>query len=309
LLYVLWRTARLIGACCYIAGRSVTANDASAYYSDTLKSSADLQTSCCTTGTTSTPAHLRQALANVHPDVTAKYYGCGLVAPELLQGLRVLDLGCGAGRDCYVLSQLVGERGSVVGVDMSAAQLATATATDEWHRQRFGYARSNVRFVQCRLETLLQEDGQREQHNGGTLDTGLDTVQGASAAAGEGIKTEADSDGDEMSRDEDDGLEMDTPHDDAVDGFMPSPKPAAALVASQDDDAGKCMGALFTLGALDHPWRGLLFVSSPVHLKAPVMSLNGALSALCRVFCCTALCALLHVGQLCTRGLFTSLLI
>jgi hypothetical protein len=224
--------------CCSLAGRSVTVNDVSAYYSDTLKSSADLQTSCCTTGTTSMPAHLRQALSNVHPDVTVKYYGCGLIAPELLQGLRVLDLGCGAGRDCYVLSQLVGEYGSVVGVDMSAAQLATATATEEWHRVRFGYTRSNVRFVQRRLETLLQEDGQREQHNGGTLDTGMDTAQGTAAAAADGNKTEHDSDVDEMSGDEDEGLDMDTPHDDAVDGVMPSPKPAAALVASQDDDAG-----------------------------------------------------------------------
>jgi SAM-dependent methyltransferase len=184
------------------------------------------------------PAHLRQALSNVHPDVTAKYYGCGLVAPELLQGLRVLDLGCGAGRDCYVLSQLVGEYGSVVGVDMSAAQLATATATEEWHRVRFGYARSNVRFVQRRLETLLEEDGQREQRNGETLDTAVDSAHDTGAAAGNGMKTEHDSDGDEMSGDEDEGLDVDTPHDDAVDGFMPSPKPAAALVASQDDDAG-----------------------------------------------------------------------
>ena len=32
---------------------------------------------------------------------------------------RVLDLGCGSGRDVYLLSALVGERGEVVGVDMT----------------------------------------------------------------------------------------------------------------------------------------------------------------------------------------------
>jgi SAM-dependent methyltransferase len=224
--------------CCRITGGTVTAADVSAYYSDTLKSSSDLQTSCCTTGTTFMPANLRQAVSNVHPDVIAKHYGCGLVAPELLQGLRVLDLGCGAGRDCYVLSQLVGEYGSVVGVDMSAAQLATATVTEEWHRQRFGYARSNVRFVQRRLETLLEEDGHGGQRKDENLDTRADTAQGTGAAAGEGIKTEPDSDGDEMSGDEDEGLELNTRHDDMVAEVMPSPKPAAALVASQDDDAG-----------------------------------------------------------------------
>jgi SAM-dependent methyltransferase len=30
-------------------------------------------------------------------------------------GLRVLDLGCGTGRDCYVCAALVGEQGSVIG--------------------------------------------------------------------------------------------------------------------------------------------------------------------------------------------------
>ena len=37
--------------------------------------------------------------------------GCGLVVPELLEGVTILDLGCGAGRDVYVLSQLVVKRG------------------------------------------------------------------------------------------------------------------------------------------------------------------------------------------------------
>ena len=37
--------------------------------------------------------------------------------------LQVLDLGCGSGRDCYVTSALVGERGSVIGLDMTPSQL------------------------------------------------------------------------------------------------------------------------------------------------------------------------------------------
>jgi ubiquinone/menaquinone biosynthesis C-methylase UbiE len=39
-----------------------------------------------------------------------------------------LDLGSGSGVDCYVASALVGEKGSVVGVDFSDEQLATARA-------------------------------------------------------------------------------------------------------------------------------------------------------------------------------------
>ena len=54
-----------------------------------------------------------KAINNVHPEVSAKYYGCGLVVPDLLEGCDVLDLGCGAGRDCYIVAQIVGERGKV----------------------------------------------------------------------------------------------------------------------------------------------------------------------------------------------------
>jgi ubiquinone/menaquinone biosynthesis C-methylase UbiE len=36
---------------------------------------------------------------------------------------RVLDLGSGSGRDCYAAAALVGEKGTVTGVDMTAKQL------------------------------------------------------------------------------------------------------------------------------------------------------------------------------------------
>ncbi len=51
--------------------------------------------------------------------VICRYFGCGLVIPEKLEGCAVLDLGSGSGRDCYVLSKLVGERGQVIGLDMT----------------------------------------------------------------------------------------------------------------------------------------------------------------------------------------------
>jgi SAM-dependent methyltransferase len=35
----------------------------------------------------------------------------------------VLDLGCGTGRDVFLLAQIVGETGEVVGVDMTDNQL------------------------------------------------------------------------------------------------------------------------------------------------------------------------------------------
>ena len=95
------------------------------YYGKVLKSSEDLKTSACCDGG-SVPAELEPLLANVHEEVRSKYYGCGIVVPAALQGARVLDLGSGSGRDVYLMAQLVGPEGEVVGVDMTDEQLATA---------------------------------------------------------------------------------------------------------------------------------------------------------------------------------------
>jgi SAM-dependent methyltransferase len=123
------------------------------YYGETLSSTADLRTSACCTAS-AVPQHLKTVLADIHPEVSSRYYGCGLVMPDLLAGLRVLDLGCGSGRDVYVLSRLVGERGEVVGVDMTTEQLAVAERHRDYHRACYGYARSNVRFLEGNIERL-----------------------------------------------------------------------------------------------------------------------------------------------------------
>lgn len=124
------------------------------YYGKTLASSSDLQTNACCDQLP--PDWLRPLLASLHDEVTSRYYGCGLVAPAQLDGARVLDLGCGSGRDVYVLSALVGERGTVVGVDMTPEQLAVARRHQDWHRDKFGHAQSNVSFVDGEIEKLDQ---------------------------------------------------------------------------------------------------------------------------------------------------------
>jgi arsenite methyltransferase len=123
------------------------------YYGKVLKSSKDLKTSACCDGG-SVPAHLEALLANVHEEVRAKYYGCGIVLPTTLEGRRVLDLGSGSGRDVYLLAQLVGPSGEIVGVDMTDEQLSTAKTHIDWHMQRFGYSGSNVRFLKGYIEKL-----------------------------------------------------------------------------------------------------------------------------------------------------------
>ncbi|HXG29111.1 MAG TPA: methyltransferase domain-containing protein [Nevskiales bacterium] len=121
------------------------------YYGKQLQHSDDLKTSACC-DPSQVPEWLKPLLANIHPEVQARYYGCGLVCPPLLEGCRVLDLGCGSGRDVYLLAQLVGPHGEVVGVDMTDEQLAVAQQHRDWHAERFGYA--NVRFVKGYIEQL-----------------------------------------------------------------------------------------------------------------------------------------------------------
>jgi arsenite methyltransferase len=134
-------------------GLSMSLENSLRYYGEVLAGSTDLKTDACCT-LTPPPAAIRDALDNVHPDVKARYYGCGLVVPEAIQGLRILDLGSGSGQDAYLLSQLVGEQGSVVGVDATTAQLAVANAHLDWHRDRFGYAQGNVHFLEGDIEKL-----------------------------------------------------------------------------------------------------------------------------------------------------------
>ncbi len=123
------------------------------YYGEILQGSSDLRTDACTM-TDAPPPHIVAALSNVHEEVRARYYGCGLIAPAAIEGARVLDLGSGAGQDAYVLAQLVGEEGEVVGVDVTPQQLSVAREHIEWHRERFGYGTSNVRFVEGDIEQL-----------------------------------------------------------------------------------------------------------------------------------------------------------
>jgi len=123
------------------------------YYGEILEKTEDLRTNACCTFETP-PRHVRDAIAMVHEEVQARYYGCGLVLPEALDGCRVLDLGCGSGRDCFLLAQLVGEHGRVVGVDMTAEQLDVGRRHLQFHAERFGYSRSNVDFHLGYIEDL-----------------------------------------------------------------------------------------------------------------------------------------------------------
>ena len=91
-----------------------------------------------------------EELANV-PDSAVESFA-GVANPfslgRLQPGERVLDLGSGAGTDSLVAAQMVGENGSVKGIDMTPEMLAKArTAASE-----LGVA--NVEFVEGEAESL-----------------------------------------------------------------------------------------------------------------------------------------------------------
>ena len=95
------------------------------YYGETLAKSDDLLTNACKTSGRPHPV-LAAALRNVPDEVLLKYYGCGSACPFGIAGCSVLDLGSGSGRDCYAAAQFVGLKGSVLGIDMTPAQLDVA---------------------------------------------------------------------------------------------------------------------------------------------------------------------------------------
>jgi len=121
------------------------------YYGQVLTSSADLKTSACCLGS-APPPHVTAVLNDVHDEVKNRFYGCGSPIPPALDGITVLDLGCGSGRDCYVLSKLVGAGGRVIGIDMTDEQLAVARKHLRYHADKFGYG--NVDFRQGYIEDL-----------------------------------------------------------------------------------------------------------------------------------------------------------
>ncbi|RAP32712.1 methyltransferase type 11 [Candidatus Marinamargulisbacteria bacterium SCGC AG-410-N11] len=123
------------------------------YYENTLTSSKDLKTNACCTPSSVDPVH-QSLLDKIIPDVSNTYYGCGVLLPAELNGKTVLDLGCGSGRDVYLLSQCVGPEGQVIGVDMTDGQLDIARQSILPQMKAFGFKEPNVRFLKGYIEDL-----------------------------------------------------------------------------------------------------------------------------------------------------------
>ena len=123
------------------------------YYGKELNTTQDLKTSACCT-LDDPPSHIKEILSTLHDEVLTKYYGCGLTIPDHLEGLNILDLGSGSGRDVYIASSLVGATGNVVGIDMTDEQLEVAQKHILFHQNVMGYEKCNVKFLKGNLDEL-----------------------------------------------------------------------------------------------------------------------------------------------------------
>ncbi len=128
-------------------------DDVQDYYGKVLETKDDLKTSACCP-LEAPPARVQKLLKNVHDVVQEKFYGCGSPLPVAAEGCTVLDLGCGTGRDAFLLSQIVGERGHVIGLDMTDEQLSVANQYLGWHMDKFGYKKPNIEFKKGFIEDL-----------------------------------------------------------------------------------------------------------------------------------------------------------
>ena len=132
---------------------TLTHQKVSEYYGKVLQTKRDLKTSACC-ALDKVPDYVREPLKLIEDEIQTKFYGCGAPFPLVLEGMKVLDLGCGTGRDCFVLSFFVGQEGEVVGIDMTDEQLEVGSKYLPVQMEKFGFQKPNVRFIKGYIEDL-----------------------------------------------------------------------------------------------------------------------------------------------------------
>jgi arsenite methyltransferase len=122
------------------------------HYAERIKNNASCcgPSDCCSSDSSLYPSDL----LNILPEgESAVSYGCGdpITLASLQPGQTVLDLGSGAGLDCFFAAKKVGEAGKVIGVDMTPEMIERATSS----AKRLNL--TNVEFRQGYLEALPVE--------------------------------------------------------------------------------------------------------------------------------------------------------
>ena len=99
------------------------------------------------------PVSYNEGLLKVIPDeIIQRDYGCGDPSRYVKEGEIVLDLGSGSGKACYIISQIVGAKGKVIGVDFNSPMLELARKYQKSIGDRLGY--HNVEFYHGKIQDL-----------------------------------------------------------------------------------------------------------------------------------------------------------
>jgi len=99
------------------------------------------------------PVDYDRSLLEVIPqEIIEKDYGCGNPSKYVSEKETVLDLGSGSGKACYIMAQIVGSKGKVIGVDFNDEMLELARKYRDAVANRLGY--HNVEFRRGRIQDL-----------------------------------------------------------------------------------------------------------------------------------------------------------
>ncbi len=101
-------------------------------------------------------------LSVIPEEILERDYGCGDPTRFVKAGDTVVDLGSGGGKLCYIMSQVVGPQGRVIGVDCNLEMLALARKYQNQVAERIGYGNVAFRYgmiqdLQLDLELLERE--------------------------------------------------------------------------------------------------------------------------------------------------------
>ncbi|PSO98784.1 MAG: methyltransferase, partial [Cyanobacteria bacterium SW_6_48_11] len=99
-------------------------------------------------------------LAILPQEIIEKDYGCGDPTRHVPAGETVVDLGSGAGKNCYILAQKVGGDGKVIGVDLNDEMLALARKYRKEVGPKLGY--HDFDFVKGKIQDLKLDAEQAE---------------------------------------------------------------------------------------------------------------------------------------------------
>lgn len=94
----------------------------------------------------------RTLLEAIPDEIIEKDYGCGDPSKFVKTGETVLDLGSGGGKACYIIAQIVGAAGTVIGVDFNPPMLKLARKHQKHIGDKLGY--HNVEFRRGKIQDL-----------------------------------------------------------------------------------------------------------------------------------------------------------